>query len=328
MSLSTFACAIASLLLATAVTSEQGNARDLSSCSGFEVYNNTGCDAGTRVAETTTPDASACCAACKAQAACRSWEWQRPDANLGASNGRCRMNTNPGTPYSSDGWMCGIAKDVLPNATCLACMDVYFNTSIDGDAYRTAVTNTSAECCAACAAEAERCVSWQWTQLAIGTAASTESGAWTNCALSSGKVGHIRNETRGVISGKLKGALPPPNPPAPEPPLGPGGYIGCFVDLLNGVKRDLPFFLCSNGSDATPISGVDHCAPDPRLPSAAPGATSTEVPSVWAGGNRMSPALCASLCGETCRDLIHCLPPSSLPRGPAHSPPFPILTNQ
>ena len=285
------------LLIATAATAAQVSA--LSSCNGFDVYDNTGCDAGTRIAETTTPDPSACCAACKARAACRTWEWQRPEANSGASEGHCRMNTNPGTPYASDGWTCGVAKDVPPNATCLACMDVYFNTSIDGDAYRTLLTNTSTDCCATCGEDVGRCLSWQWSQLALGADALAGGDDWTNCALNSGEVGQIKNETRGVISGKMKGAPPPPSPPAPEPPLGPGGYIGCFVDIPHGVRRDLPFFLCSNGSDPTPMSGVNYCAPDPRLPSAAAGAPSTEVPSVWAGGSRMSPALCALLCGET-----------------------------
>jgi len=162
------------------------------------------------------------------------------------------MNTNPGTPGHNDGWTCGIAKDVPPSATCLACMDVFVNTSIDGDAYRTFLTNTSGECCAACASAVGQCVSWQWTQLAFAVTPAAGAGSWTNCELSSGQVGQIKNNTRGVISGKMKGAPPPPAPPAPEPPAGPGGYLGCFVD--HGAKRDLPFFFCSNGSDTAPMS--------------------------------------------------------------------------
>ena len=266
-------------------------------CAGFDIYRNTSCDDGTRVAEASTADPATCCAACEARATCRSWQWQPPED--GASDGQCHMNTNPGTPGRTEGVTCGIAKDVPPSMTCLACMDVFFNTSIDGDAYRTFLTNTSDECCAACASAAGGCVSWKWTQLA--SSAPTKDGGWTNCELSSGAVGPIKNETRGVISGKMKGAPPPPSPPAPDPPLGPGGYMGCFVDLLHGARRDLPFFFCSNGTDPTAMSGVSYCALDPRLPPAAADAPSTEVASAWAGGSRMSPALCASLCGErTC----------------------------
>ena len=231
------------------------NASSQIACVGFEVYHNTSCNEGTRVAEASTPDPTACCAACDARAACRSWQWQPPD---GTSAGQCHMNTNPGTHGHSDGVTCGVAKDVPPSATCLACMDVFFNTSIDGNAYDTFLTNTSDQCCAACASEAGRCVSWKWTQLALGAAAApAKDWGWTNCELSEGIVGQIKNETHGVISGKMKGAPPPPSPPTPEPPVGPGGYIGCFIDLLHGARRDLPFFFCSNGSDPTPMSGVN-----------------------------------------------------------------------
>ena len=281
-------------MLATLLQLSVAAAVDASACGDFILYPNTTCDDGTRVAQTSTADPASCCAACEARSACRSWQWKPPSDGMG--NGQCDMNTNPGTPSHTDGATCGIAKDVPPTAACTACMDVFFNTSIDGDAYRTLTTNTSDECCAACASDTGGCVSWKWTQLASPPPAN--DGGWTNCELASGAVGSIHNDTRGVISGKMKGAPPPPSPPAPEPPVGPGGYIGCFVDLPHGTRRDLPFFFCSNGSDPKAMSGINYCAADPRLPSAAPAAPSTEVPSAWAGGSRMSPALCASLCSD------------------------------
>ena len=322
--------------------------RLFSTCNGFDVYNNTDCDDGTHIATATTPDPLACCAACSALAACRSWSWQpaASAADAGSSvgpsgGGRCNMNTHPGSYSAHEGGVCGIAADTPPNATYLACMDVHFNASLDGggggDLYRALLTDTSNDCCAACATDARVCVSWKWTQLAAipaallpaqgdnnddgendgegsGTdsaaaaaattaaaaAAATSGDEWTNCELHVRPAGQLKNETHRVISGKMKGASPTPSPPAPGPPPGPGGYVGCFADLLNGAAgRDLPFFLCSNGTDPTPMSGASFCAPDPRLPPAIAGAASTELPSANAGGSRMSPALCASLCG-TC----------------------------
>ena len=93
---------------------------DASACGDFILYPNTTCDDGTRVAQTSTADPAACCAACEARATCRSWQWKPPSDGTG--KGQCDMNTNPGTLSSTDGATCGIAKDVPPTAACTACM--------------------------------------------------------------------------------------------------------------------------------------------------------------------------------------------------------------
>eukprot|EP01052_Picozoa_sp_SAG31_P086061 SAG31_NODE_46653_length_253_cov_1.006494_1_plen_77_part_01 len=69
----------------------------------------------------------------------------------------------------------------------------------------------------------------------------------------------------------------------PPAPTDKDGYIGCFVDLLHGARRDLPFYYCSNQSDPTPMSGVNYCAPDPRLPPVLSGVPIEETASEWAG---------------------------------------------
>ena len=164
----------------------------LLTCHNFDVFEDTGCDAGSRVAETSTPDAEACCAACKANGLCRAWQWSNQSYSGAGANedANCHLNTNPGTPSVSTGYTCGIAKDVPPGTTCTHCMDVYFNISVEAEAYHTFVTNTSSECCEACAADVGKCNSWQWTQMEF-----EDSNQWVNCALQSGSINHIRNGT-------------------------------------------------------------------------------------------------------------------------------------
>ena len=140
------------------------------------------------------------------------------------------------------------------------------------------------ECCSECTKNTSTCHMWTYS--------STRTSP--NCFLDGrGDVAGdgryyigLRNET-GSTAGLLIDLLPyvGSEPPAPPPPK--ARYIGCYRDLVDGGARDLPWFWCSNGTDSTPMSGVNYCAQDPRLPTRA---------SSWAAAGKMSPALCAQIC--------------------------------
>ena len=184
-------------------------------------------------------------------------------------------------------------------------MKIYENQTIDtsGQTYLQLQTNTSAECCARCTADSDRCMTWRWTQLQYA-APSALGGAsrdsWFNCELLDGDLRGFNNVSDGrpMMSGAMIGAPHASGPPPTPPPMAKDGYLGCFVDLAHGARRDLPFFFCSNQSDPTPMSGINYCAEDPRLPPILPGERLENAASSWAGARRMSPALCSMLCAD------------------------------
>jgi hypothetical protein len=265
---------------------------------GFELWRNTSCG-GTPLQTLHLPTPDECCAACGGTAKCLAWEFRNDTARSGMPMA-CLLLRNPGTLGNDAGTTCGVYRDTPPGAACLSCMALYPNQTIDttGDTYLQLLTNTSDECCGRCTADADRCVTWRWTQLQY--AATSFFDEWFNCELLDGDLSSVHNVSNGrpMLSGAMIGARHSGGPSPSPPPVAKDGYIGCFIDLLHGARRDLPFFFCSNQSDPTPMSGTNYCAEDPRLPPVLPGTSPESTASPWAGARRMSPALCSMLCHD------------------------------
>ena len=277
----------------------------------FELYANSDCGEGDKLATLHLADVPACCAACGQTPKCLAWTWKNNTDDQGKAHPQCTLQTNPGTfsPGSESGSTCGIYRDTPPGSECTACMKIYPNKTVStsGDSYLRLQVNTSDECCGRCTADAGRCISWQWSQLQSlelrqpnTRSSSQDMDDWINCQLFQGDVMNWQNVSDGrpMMTGVMIGARTGYNPPPSPPPMDKDGYLGCFVDLQHGARRDLPFFFCSNQSDPTPMSGINYCADDPRLPPVLPSTPILDTASSWAGARRMSPALCNMLCAD------------------------------
>ena len=174
-------------------------------------------------------------------------------------------------------------------SACPSCMHTWANTSMDDYAESTGgrlTVKSADECSAECMKNTYTCHMWTYAP-SMGSPNCFLDGRGNLASDGRYYIG-MRNES-GSTAGLLVDLLPyvGKEPPGPAPPS--ARYIGCFPDLVDGGARDLPWFWCSNGTSSTPMSGVNFCSGDPRIPEGT-GASS------WAAAAKMSPALCSKIC--------------------------------